>query len=63
MPAVKGLHQESESNSKPSFIMGHSFQTVGLLVSALQSVFAVPLISRIHEGLVVSQSGYENIAG
>jgi len=54
MPAVKGLHQESESNSKPSFIMGHSFQTVGLLVSALQSVFAVPLISRIHEGLVVS---------
>jgi hypothetical protein len=33
MPAVKGLHQDSESNSKPSFIMGHSFQTVGILVS------------------------------
>jgi hypothetical protein len=54
MPAVKGLHQDSESNSKPSFIMGHSFQTVGILVRALTSVFAVPLISRIHEGLVVS---------
>jgi hypothetical protein len=54
MPAVKGLHQDSESNSKPSFIMGHSFQTVAILVHALSSVFAVPLISRIHEGLVVS---------
>lgn len=54
MPAVKGLHQESESNSKPSFIMGHSFQTVGILVGALKSVFAVPLISRIHEGVTVS---------
>jgi len=54
MPAVKGLHQESESNSKPAFIMGHSFQTVGILVGALKSVFAVPLISRIHEGVVVS---------
>jgi hypothetical protein len=54
MPAVKGLHQDSESNAKPSFIMGHSFQTVGILVHALSSVFAVPLISRIHEGLVVS---------
>jgi len=33
IPAVKGLHQDSESNSKPSFIMGHSLQTVGILVS------------------------------
>ena len=54
MPGVKGLHQESESNSKPSFIMGHSFQAVGILVGALKSVFAVPLISRIHEGVTVS---------
>jgi hypothetical protein len=26
MPAVKALHQESQDNSKPAFIMGHSFQ-------------------------------------
>ena len=32
MPAVKSLHQESENNSKTSFIMGHSFQVLGLLV-------------------------------
>jgi hypothetical protein len=54
MPAVKGLHQESESNSKPAYIMGHSFQAVGVLAGALKSVFSVPLISRIHEGVTVS---------
>jgi hypothetical protein len=28
MPAVKLLHQQSESNTKPEFIMGHSLQAV-----------------------------------
>jgi hypothetical protein len=54
MPAVKHLHQQSESNTKPEYIMGHSFQAIALLVSACNSVFAVPLASRIHEGLVFS---------
>jgi hypothetical protein len=54
MPAVKGLHQQSESNSKSPFIMGHSFQAIGILVGALNNVFAVPLVSRIHEGVVLS---------
>ena len=52
MPGVKLLHQESESNTKPQYIMGHSCQAVAVLVGALQSVFAVPLASRIHEGIV-----------
>ena len=34
MPAVKLLHQQSASNSKPDYIMGHSFQAVSLLVRA-----------------------------
>src|SRR6202521_636914 len=54
MPAVKLLHQQSESNTKPDYIMGHSLQAVGLLVHAAQSVFSVPLAARIHEGLVWS---------
>jgi len=54
MPAVKLLHQQSESNTKPEYIMGHSVQAVGLLVHAAQSVFSVPLAARIHEGLVWS---------
>ncbi len=55
MPAVKKLHQESQNNSKSPFIMGHSFQAVSLLVSGRKDlVFAVPLTSRIHEGLIFS---------
>ncbi len=54
MPAVKKLHQESESNSKPEFIMGHSCQAAGILVQGLQSVAAIPLAARIHGGLVFS---------
>ena len=54
MPGVKLLHQQSESNTKPEFIMGHSLQAVSVLVEAAHSVFAVPLAVRIHEGLVWS---------
>ena len=55
MPAVKLLHQQSRSNTKPEHIMGHSFQAVSLLVQAPAGhVAAVPLVSRIHEGLVWS---------
>ena len=34
--------------------MGHSLQAVSVLVQAAESVFAVPLATRIHEGLVWS---------
>jgi hypothetical protein len=54
MPAVKLLHQQSDSNTKPEYIMGHSLQAVSLLVQAASSVFAVPLAARIHEGVVWS---------
>ena len=54
MPGVKLLHQQSDSNTKPEYIMGHSMQAVSMLVRAAQSVFAVPLAVRIHEGLVWS---------
>jgi hypothetical protein len=49
------LHQQSASNSKPEYIMGHSFQAISLLVQGPSGhVAAVPLTSRIHEGLVFS---------
>lgn len=54
MPAVKRLHQESESNTKPEYIMGHSCQSIALLVSAAETTFAVPLTCRIHEGVTTS---------
>lgn len=51
MPAVKKLHQESQNNSKPEFIFGHSCQAIAVVVKAAQSCFALPLACRIHEGL------------
>jgi hypothetical protein len=55
MPAVKSLHNESENNSKPEYIMGHSFQAISLLADCgLGKVLAVPLMSRISEGIVLT---------
>jgi hypothetical protein len=53
MPAVKSLHNSSTDNSKAPFIMGHAFQAISLLVQGVEgSVCAVPLLSRITEGVV-----------
>ena len=54
MPGVKLLHQESEGNTKPEWIMGHSLQGVSILVHAATSMLSVPLAMRIHEGIVTS---------
>jgi len=54
MPGVKLLHQESEGNTKPEWIMGHSLQGVSILVNAATSMLAVPLAMRIHEGIITS---------
>lgn len=54
MPGVKLLHQDSDSNTKAEYIMGHSLQSISLLVHANESVLAVPLATRIHEGIVLS---------
>ncbi|EKD52166.1 MAG: hypothetical protein ACD_62C00090G0007 [uncultured bacterium] len=54
MPGVKLLHQESDNNTKPEYIMGHSCQAVALIVEAENGALAVPLAARIHEGVVFS---------
>lgn len=54
MPGVKKLHQQSDSNTKPEYIFGHSCQAIAVLTQALASIFALPLACRIHEGVVFS---------
>jgi len=54
MPAVKKLHQESQNNTKPEYIFGHSCQAVAVVINAAASYFALPLACRIHEGVVFS---------
>jgi hypothetical protein len=61
MPSVKKLHQQSESNTKPEYIFGHSCQAIAVLAQAWSSVFAVPLVCRIHEGLVFSNRDHRSL--
>ena len=51
MPGVKWLHQESDSNSKAEYVMGHSIQALCILAQGLRTCFAVPLTAEIHEGV------------
>jgi len=53
MPGVKKLHQSSQNNSKPTYIRGHSFQVLSVLVrTEAGHVAAIPLASRINEGVI-----------
>lgn len=51
MPGVKKLHQESENSGKASFIFGHHFGVVGLLAGTAKSIFCIPVMAEIHEGV------------
>jgi hypothetical protein len=55
MPAVRSLHQESNNNTKPAFIMGHYFECISLLVQKANQAFAVPLVSNIHDGVIFNK--------
>jgi hypothetical protein len=61
MPGVKKLHQESDNNTKPEFIFGHSCQAVALIVRAATSFLAVPLACRIHEGVVFTNRDHRTL--
>ena len=51
MPGVKLLRQNSESNSKAEYIMGHSLQVIVILARKINTCFAVSLAGKIHEGV------------
>jgi hypothetical protein len=56
MPSVKAMHQESSGNTKPSYIMGHFWNTICLLAGSSSHCFAIPLRFLIHDGLKRSPS-------
>ncbi|MFM7088385.1 MAG: transposase [Candidatus Paceibacterota bacterium] len=61
MPGVKLLHQDSQSNSKAEYIMGHSIQAVSVLAGTESHALAVPLTARIHEGMVLSNRSTQTL--
>jgi len=51
MPGVKKLHQNSENSGKGTYIFGHHFDFVGILVGRIPKYFCLPLHGQIHEGI------------
>lgn len=56
MPGVKALHQASEDNNKPEFVMGHLWGALSVLARAGSRLFAVPMRLAIQDGLKSSPS-------
>lgn len=50
MPCVKRLFQESENSSKPSYIFGHMFGAIGVLIGTTEKLFCVPISVTIQDG-------------
>lgn len=51
MPGVKKLHQESDNSNKPTYILGHHFGLISLLIGAMGKLFAIPLVAELHDGV------------
>jgi hypothetical protein len=50
MPGVVSLHENSETQRKPSYFRGQCWGAVGLVIGALGACFCLPLELRIHQG-------------
>ena len=50
MPGVVSMHEESETQSKPSYFRGQCWGALGLLTGTLSACFCCPLQLQIHQG-------------
>lgn len=57
MPAVKTIYQESDSNTKPEYITGHSCLSVSLMAMRNGEAVAVPVGTEIAETPSGASSG------
>lgn len=50
MPGVVTLHQNSETQSKPSYFRGHQWGAICLMIGTFTAAFGLPLSLGIHQG-------------
>ena len=60
MAAVKKHHQESENSAKPTYIYGHLFGAIGMLLTNGQKIFCTPISMTIQDGAKVIGQWMEN---
>ena len=51
MPGVVTLHQDSETQSKPSYFRGHQWGAICLMIGTFSAAFGLPLSLGIHQGM------------
>lgn len=65
-PGVKRHHQESENSSKPEYIFGHLFGSIGALIGDESKLFCIPLTATIQNGTHTIQkwgnAAYEEVS-
>jgi hypothetical protein len=52
MPGVVSLHQQSETQTKPSYFRGHCWGAIGVVIGTMALPFCLPLDLAIHLGLL-----------
>ena len=52
MPGVVSMHQNSETQSKPSYFRAHCWGTIGLVVGSMVAPYCIPLMLAIHLGMI-----------
>lgn len=52
MPGVVTLHQDSETQTKPSYFRGHCWGSLCVLIGSLTAPFGLPLDLRLHQGFI-----------
>ena len=50
MPGVVSIHQDSETQSKPSYFRGQYWGAIGVLIGSISSPFCLPLMLKFHQG-------------
>jgi len=50
MPGVVTLHQDSETQTKPSYFRGHFWGVLGMLVGSGSEMFCLPIQAELHQG-------------
>jgi len=52
MPGVVSIHQESETQTKPSYFRGHCWGAIGQLIGSLSAPFCIPISLGLHQGFI-----------
>ena len=60
MPGVLSLHQNSETQSKPSYFRGHCWSAIGVLIGSLTTPYCLPLFLQLHLGMLHIGQEQEN---